>query len=83
MSYTAYAPWEANLAEVRSNSGRWALNLPIFTRAGKPLAKAITDRVLERARGPGRGLGRFIRLRGPSYRTRHLKDAEKEVEPEA
>lgn len=34
------------------------------------LAEAITDRVLER--------GRFIRLRGPSYRTRHLKDAEKE-----
>lgn len=34
------------------------------------LAEAITDRVLER--------GRFIQLRGPSYRTRHLKDAEKE-----
>ena len=34
------------------------------------LAEAITDRVLER--------GRCIQLRGPSYRTRHLKDAEKE-----
>jgi len=33
------------------------------------LAEAITDRVLER--------GRFIQLRGPSYRTRHLKDAER------
>ena len=32
------------------------------------LAEAITDRVLER--------GRFIPLRGRSYRTRHLKDAE-------
>jgi len=37
------------------------------------LAEAITDRVLER--------GRFIQLRGPSYRTRHLKDAEKEGDP--
>jgi len=36
------------------------------------LAEAITDRVLER--------GRFIQLRGPSYRTRHLKDAEKDGE---
>jgi DNA replication protein DnaC len=34
------------------------------------LAEAITDRVLER--------GRFIPLRGPSYRTRHLESAEKE-----
>jgi DNA replication protein DnaC len=34
------------------------------------LAEAITDRVLER--------GRFIQLRGPSYRTRHLQGAEKE-----
>jgi len=34
------------------------------------LAEAITDRVLER--------GRFIPLRGASYRTRHLKDAEKD-----
>jgi DNA replication protein DnaC len=34
------------------------------------LAEAITDRVLER--------GRFIQLRGPSYRTRHLKNGEKE-----
>ena len=34
------------------------------------LAEAITDRVLER--------GRFIQLRGPSYRTRHLKGADKE-----
>jgi DNA replication protein DnaC len=33
------------------------------------LAEAITDRVLER--------GRFIELRGPSYRTRHLKRSEK------
>ena len=32
------------------------------------LAEAITDRVLER--------GRLIQLRGASYRTRHLKDAE-------
>lgn len=32
------------------------------------LAEAITDRVLER--------GRFIQLRGSSYRTRHLKNAE-------
>lgn len=32
------------------------------------LAEAITDRVLER--------GRLIQLRGPSYRTRHLKAAE-------
>ena len=39
------------------------------------LAEAITDRVLER--------GRFIPLRGPSYRTRHLKDPEKQGEPEA
>lgn len=34
------------------------------------LAEAITDRVLER--------GRLIQLRGPSYRTRHLKDADNE-----
>jgi DNA replication protein DnaC len=34
------------------------------------LAEAITDRVLER--------GRFIQLRGPSYRTRHLKNGERE-----
>jgi DNA replication protein DnaC len=34
------------------------------------LAEAITDRVLER--------GRFIQLRGPSYRTRHLKGTDKE-----
>lgn len=33
------------------------------------LADAITDRVLER--------GRFVQLRGPSYRTRHLNNAEK------
>ena len=33
------------------------------------LAEAIIDRVLER--------GRFIQLRGPSYRTRHLSDADK------
>ncbi len=33
------------------------------------LAEAITDRVLER--------GRFIQLRGPSYRTRHLKNTER------
>ncbi len=37
------------------------------------LAEAITDRVLER--------GRLIQLRGPSYRTRHLKDAEKGEDP--
>ncbi len=37
------------------------------------LAEAITDRMLER--------GRFIQLRGPSYWTRPLKDAEKEGEP--
>jgi DNA replication protein DnaC len=36
------------------------------------LAEAITDRVLER--------GRFIPLRGASYRTRHLKDSEKDGE---
>jgi len=36
------------------------------------LAEAITDRILER--------GRFIQLRGPSYRTRHLKAAEKNAE---
>lgn len=34
------------------------------------LAEAITDRVLER--------GRLIQLRGPSYRTRHLKNPEKD-----
>ena len=33
------------------------------------LAEAITDRVLDR--------GRFIELRGKSYRTRHLKSAER------
>ena len=37
------------------------------------LAEAITDRVLER--------GRWIQLRGPSYRTRHLKDAEQGADP--
>jgi len=37
------------------------------------LAEAITDRVLER--------GRFIELAGKSYRTRHLKDAEKGGSP--
>jgi len=31
---------------------------------------AITDRVLER--------GRYLQLRGPPYRTRHLENAEKE-----
>jgi len=38
------------------------------------LAEAITDRVLER--------GRSIQLRGPSYRTRHLENAEKGAEKE-
>lgn len=36
------------------------------------LAEAITDRVLER--------GRWIELRGPSYRTRHLNDVEQHGE---
>ena len=36
------------------------------------LAEAVTDRVLER--------GRLIQLRGPSYRTRHLKGTEQDGE---
>lgn len=66
---------------------RYLHNKPMIFTTNKPLsqwgqvlhdadlAEAITDRVLER--------GRFIPLRGPSYRTRHLKDAERQGEPEA
>ena len=79
-----YLPCRSDAANVLFQviNHRYLHNKPMLLTTNKPLnqwgrvlhdadlAEAITDRVLER--------GRFIQLRGPSYRTRHLQGAEKE-----
>jgi len=84
VGYLTYCPDAAN-ALFQVVNHRYLHKKPMLFTTNKPLnqwghvlhdpdlAEAITDRVLER--------GRFIQLRGPSYRTRHLKGAEKEGEP--
>lgn len=84
MGYLTYCPDAANVLFQVVNH-RYLHKKPMLFTTNKPLnqwgqvlhdpdlAEAITDRVLER--------GRFIQLRGPSYRTRHLKAAEKEGDP--
>jgi DNA replication protein DnaC len=84
VGYLTYCPDAANVLFQVVNH-RYLHKKPMLFTTNKPLsqwgrvlhdpdlAEAITDRVLER--------GRFIQLRGPSYRTRHLKGAEKEGEP--
>jgi DNA replication protein DnaC len=81
VGYLAYSTDAANVLFQVVNH-RYLHKKPMLFTTNKPLghwgrvlhdpdlAEAITDRVLER--------GRFIQLRGPSYRTRHLKSAEKE-----
>jgi DNA replication protein DnaC len=81
IGYLHYGPDAANVVYHLVNERHLAGRPMVFT-TNKPLAswgevlhdpdlaEAITDRVLER--------GRFIQLRGPSYRTRHLKNGEKE-----
>src|SRR5438128_2852049 len=84
VGYLTYAPDAANvLFHVVNN--RHLRKRPMIFTTNKPLnewgkvlhdedlAAAILDRVLER--------GRFIRLDGPSGRTRHLKLEEKLEEP--
>jgi DNA replication protein DnaC len=84
VGYLTYCPDAANVLFQVVNH-RYLHKKPMLFTTNKPLnqwgrvlhdtdlAEAITDRVLER--------GRFIQLRGSSYRTRHLKSAEKEGEP--
>lgn len=84
VGYLTYCPDAANVLFQVVNH-RYLHRKPMLFTTNKPLnqwgrvlhdsdlAEAITDRVLER--------GRFIQLRGPSYRTRHLKEAEREGEP--
>lgn len=84
VGYLTYCPDAANVLFQVVNH-RYLHKKPMLFTTNKPLnqwgrvlhdsdlAEAITDRVLER--------GRFIQLRGPSYRTRHLKAAESEEEP--
>ena len=84
MGYLTYCPDAANVLFQVVNH-RYLHKKPMLFTTNKPLsqwgqvlhdpdlAEAITDRVLER--------GRSIQLRGPSYRTRHLKGAEKEGDP--
>lgn len=81
VGYLTYCPDAANVLFQVVNH-RYLHKKPMLFTTNKPLsqwgrvlhdpdlAEAITDRVLER--------GRFIQLRGPSYRTRHLKGPEKE-----
>ncbi len=81
VGYLGYCPDAANVLFQVVNH-RYLHKKPMLLTTNKPLsqwgrvlhdadlAEAITDRVLER--------GRFIQLRGPSYRTRHLKGPEKE-----
>lgn len=81
VGYLTYCPDAANVLFQVVNR-RYLHKKPMLFTTNKPLsqwgrvlhdpdlAEAITDRVLER--------GRFIQLRGPSYRTRHLKRDEKE-----
>ena len=83
VGYLTYCPAAANVLFQVVNH-RYLHRKPMLFTTNKPLnqwgrvlhdtdlAEAITDRVLER--------GRFIQLRGSSYRTRHLKAAEKEGE---
>jgi DNA replication protein DnaC len=84
VGYLTYCPDAANVLFQVVNH-RYLHKKPMLFTTNKPLnqwgrvlhdndlAEAITDRVLER--------GRFIQLRGSSYRTRHLKAAEREAEP--
>jgi len=84
VGYLTYCPDAANVLFQVVNH-RYLHKKPMLFTTNKPLnqwgrvlhdsdlAEAITDRVLER--------GRFIQLRGPSYRTRHLKGDEKEGGP--
>jgi DNA replication protein DnaC len=81
VGYLTYSPDAANVLFQVINH-RYLHKKPMLFTTNKPLsqwgrvlhdadlAEAITDRILER--------GRFIQLRGPSYRTRHLKSAEKD-----
>ncbi len=81
VGYLTYCPDAANVLFQVVNH-RYLHKKPMLLTTNKPLsqwgrvlhdadlAEAITDRVLER--------GRFIQLRGPSFRTRHLKGPEKE-----
>jgi DNA replication protein DnaC len=81
VGYLTYCPDAANVLFQVVNH-RYLHRKPMLFTTNKPLnqwgrvlhdpdlAEAITDRVLER--------GRFIQLRGPSYRTRHLKSGESE-----
>ncbi len=81
VGYLSYCPDAANVLFQVVNH-RYLHRKPMLLTTNKPLnqwgrvlhdpdlAEAITDRVLER--------GRFIQLRRPSYRTRHLKNGEKE-----
>ena len=81
VGYLTYCPDAANVLFQVVNH-RYLHKRPMLFTTNKPLnqwgrvlhdsdlAEAITDRVLER--------GRFIQLRGPSYRTRHLKNGERE-----
>jgi DNA replication protein DnaC len=81
VGYLTYCPDAANVLFQVVNH-RYLHKRPMLFTTNKPLsqwgrvlhdpdlAEAIIDRVLER--------GRFIELRGPSYRTRHLKRDEKE-----
>jgi DNA replication protein DnaC len=84
VGYLTYCPDAANVLFQVVNH-RYLHKKPMLFTTNKPLsqwgrvlhdpdlAEAITDRVLER--------GRFIQLRGPSYRTRHLKSGEKQGDP--
>ena len=80
VGYLTYSPDAANvLFQVVDH--RYLHKKPMLFTTNKPLsqwgrvlhdpdlAEAITDRVLER--------GRLIQLRGPSHRTRHLKNTER------
>lgn len=79
VGYLTYCPDAANVLFQVVNH-RYLHKRPMLFTTNKPLpqwgrvlhdpdlAEAISDRVLER--------GRFIQLRGPSYRTRHLKKPE-------
>ena len=82
--HLSYCPDAANVLFQVVNH-RYLHKKPMLFTANKPLsqwgrvlhdpdlAEAIIDRVLER--------GRFIQLRGPSYRTRHLKSGQKQGDP--
>lgn len=80
VGYLTYSADAANVLFQAANH-RYLHKKPMLLTTNKPLdqwgqvlhdadlAEAVADRVLER--------GRFLQLRGPSYRTRHLKSSEK------